>query len=532
MRGFIHVLEAIIIIMIMLTVLVPILSLVPSPHDFDPNKRVAIGKDVLAVLQANETNWLDDAFVRTSLATAFDQSSYQYIFTRKGTPKSLITVGCLCDDAEYTDIQNLLQPFMLNRQNITFFHTQLDKAAMTFPHGTDLIILSGDLGQPQLDGNQSAMQSYLQQGGGILQLRDLSSEAAVGAAYINLFGIEWAGDTPPAAGPLTLVASPTDRYWQLANLIEHVPVYDDQFGSSIGNPPDIFVPASSGWQQTGDGTLGVTVPGVIQVANAEISPIAKSMPVNYTAEIEFTTGSDNAFELFWAPYSVDTGMNQDYIFAGLYKYANTILFEIAINVTGQFNHIHTPITFHPIRLQNNVRYRLRMEREGSSITVIVRNETFVAQETYDLGPAFETVGLGAALGVNDGTFELDNARFFLNPGHVFGDVVPGETVLASGTNPYRAFLQSSDGRPAGIANDAAAGAGRTVWLSAVSGGVSDTDFDRIALFRGAAVWAAGDTEDLVSGSLGGTPSVIPLFDVIAHDMLQPVVLVLKIGTRF
>ena len=154
--------------------------------------------------------------------------------------------------------------------------------------------------------------------------------------------------------------------------------------------------------------------------------------------------------------------------------------------------------------------------QGLAGTQDILFETNALSEFYNIEKYFRHIPSGIDWG--DGQVRLAN---FLDS---------GETVQPTGADTERVVLKGAGaaGSPALIVNSrAVAGQGRTAWLSA---GMEDQEA-RKNILRALFAWAAGDTYDVVPGTVP-EPVSFSLYKTIRGDMVQPVRIVLSLGYIF
>lgn len=234
MKGFIHIVEIVIVILTMFTVVMQLLSTPQMDTDWS---RVALSmkaNDLLYSMEASGINWFDRVQVEKAINGTLNMSNVIYSVELGNVIKPLIRVGCVCyKEGELARVENALSnpAFSINGQPAAFEVANITAADATsppdMPFDFDVIVA--------MDHNISYTNAYryLAKGGGIVEVRDLNLELAGQNAgdmwdvHNRLFGIEWSNLMPgPSSAEITFnaeVASPKSSYYNVYNYFHHIP---------------------------------------------------------------------------------------------------------------------------------------------------------------------------------------------------------------------------------------------------------------------------------------------------------------------
>ena len=187
-RGFLHVIEIVIITLVMFVVILQFTYIPGIPMNYDKTKLIIRGKDILFSLDEKGVNWLNKSSVQEEIDSLLKDTNIIYGLEIRNAIKTPIQVGCLCDGEELAFIETLLKPFTLNRGNISFYVHKIDPPVpgispafsqedATLPLFYDVIV-AFDYGLAE-DGEfdyTNELRNYLSAGKGLVQVRDLDEE--------------------------------------------------------------------------------------------------------------------------------------------------------------------------------------------------------------------------------------------------------------------------------------------------------------------------------------------------------------------
>jgi hypothetical protein len=232
-KGFIHVVE---IIAVVLAVFVLIFQLMNTPAvNTDWSSIVAKNRanDLVYSLEASGVNWFNYDSVWSRINSTVNQSNMIYSVELRNVIKPGIRVGCVCyNSGEFAEVEGALRSpsFSINGQNPDFevFNiTDSGTGKPDMPFDYDVIIV--------MDYNISYTDTYkyLGNGGGVIEVRDLTREIAGGnsgdswAVHTKLFGVNWSVDAPhPSSSAIQFTSfsgSFNTTFYNIQNYFYHIP---------------------------------------------------------------------------------------------------------------------------------------------------------------------------------------------------------------------------------------------------------------------------------------------------------------------
>jgi hypothetical protein len=218
MKGFVHVIEIIIVVLAMFVVLGQLVGTPRIDTDWSAVSMSTKLNDILHSLDAAGLDWFDSVAVKRAINGTLNTSNIIYRVQIKNVLKPQIITGCICyNEGELGEVRAALEnpPVDINGQHPRFvgLHgSSVDNITGEFeggpdlPFGYDVIIV--------MDKNISYNKAfrYLAQDGGIVEVRDLSLGLAgqnanqlpdrMGDVHNKLFGIEYVSAVSPGSNDL------------------------------------------------------------------------------------------------------------------------------------------------------------------------------------------------------------------------------------------------------------------------------------------------------------------------------------------
>jgi len=231
MKGFMHIVEIIIVVLAMFVILV---QLVGTPGIDTDWSRVSLSMkadDLLHSLEASGVDWFNSGQVSAAIKSTLNMSNIIYSVKLANVIKPDIRVGCICfNSGELDEVRNALQnpSFSINGQSPSFSVENITTDDLPFTY--DAIIV--------MDRNISYTNAYkyLANGGGLIEVRDLSLELAgpkenygdEGKIHQLLFGLGYLHDipVPSITGAITFnpqATFPNTTYYNVYNYFAHIP---------------------------------------------------------------------------------------------------------------------------------------------------------------------------------------------------------------------------------------------------------------------------------------------------------------------
>jgi len=232
MKGFMHVIEIVIISLLVIVVIGQLFRSFPSQSAWDRTQLNALSEDILHSMKAAGVQWTDTSSVEGQLSLLLGGTSIIYDLEIQNLPRPSLWVGCLCTTTEYDEFRNMLttttrQWFMLNAMNYSISLERLDPENPDFPLVYDAIIIGA---KPDfLEGSQNLMQKYLATGRGIVEIRHLdAAKIDNDAAQQTVFGLEHdfvpiSGDPGAPTSKVAFNAAPESRYYNVRKYFLAIP---------------------------------------------------------------------------------------------------------------------------------------------------------------------------------------------------------------------------------------------------------------------------------------------------------------------
>lgn len=527
MKGFIHIVEIIIIALVVFVVIVQF-SLVPRvPSEADRVKLRLLAADTLHALDARGLQWQNASAVAQGIEQALGGSAVAYRVELRNAVKSAIRVGCVCSSDELALLQDILEPIQVNHLDISFLIQHLPPPDLANPPA---IPVTNDVtvffSTPLADENTFPPYSYrdpletaLRAGTGVIVARDLdldavsSEELSLFQRYFNLTRpdpLAVAGGDPlqftdPA--PFTL-GNP--RLFAL-----QVPVYYDDFAGQEG-----FAEAAGSWS-LGSGTY--TAAGEPAFAALPGSP-----PANYSVRLNlsFLPEGDHAG---WSPAYQGEG---DWVLAGVDMEGFLVIRNDS--TVFAFRNLAGPLvvgTVYPVEVNVTGRDIAVTAWEGGSPTSLAFRWPVPLAGQYGLLANATTAGQHASFSdfalTLGGTVDLPA---FLDPAEraAIPDGARNDSIL---------LREESTGLPALVANDGIPAAdflpGRSVWLTGgwYDPATGDQEAEGRALLKAAVLWAAGDAFALIPNTVPN-PETVSLITAADGDFFQPLEVLLRLDYVF
>jgi len=277
MKGFMHMVEIIIVMLAMFVVIIQLVGTPPIDTDWSKVSAFMKANDILHTVDASGVDWFNGAQVSSAINGTLNMSNTIYSVKLSNVIKPNMRVGCLCFNAgEFNSVQAALETpgFSINGQTPNMHLENITADEM--PLGYDAIIV--------MDRNISYTNAYkyLANGGGIVEVRDLNNELAgpkenygdEGEVHELLFGIQFSlmGASEPSQDAITFNPSatfPNSTYYGVYKYFSNIPNgtgmkinathYFQNFLSS-GEQMAVIVPSARAlMNQTGTGAPALIV---------------------------------------------------------------------------------------------------------------------------------------------------------------------------------------------------------------------------------------------------------------------------------
>lgn len=548
-RGFLHFIEIIIIILVMFIIILQFTYIPSIPLNFDRTKLILQGHDILFTLEEKGVNWLNRAEIQENISL-FLGDNILYDLKIRNAIKTPLFVGCICNDNEFDEIKSILTPFPLNGELINFSVSKLEVPTIqncgnfeaTLPLFYDAIIMldynwSGNLG---CFGNDpydytNALNIYLKNGKGIVQIRDLDASKLRGEVeapdgvfnnaniYKHFFGIRHNALIQPNQQKIQFTQQPTSRFYPVQKFFHHLPILWEDFEDvPNGEDPVDWVDSNNIW--------GVSNGLYVQINGDGSTQYQKFTVQNLTFSAEVLSGGGGQY-LIWRS---DGLPEQNYFLFGTKALNSNSTAEFKSFVEG------IPNTIASVSVPSIVEgtfYTYKVVVRGDDFEMYIDDELIFDLTNSSLpDPGF--LGFRAEEGIT----LVDDVRVTIPEPYTFSNflLVSEEKVELDDNTSAEIILQEEDGLPALVASkeftvpadfdspegDKAFLKGRTAWLSDGA-----TTSEKVALMKALTVWASGEEYHIIPATVPN-PATITMFKTINQDMFQPLEIIFSLGFVF
>jgi hypothetical protein len=522
MRGFLHIIEIIIISLVMFIIVLQFTFIPPIPGDWPGTKIYLMGNDMLFSLEEKGVSWLDRVELTGEMDALLSGTNIIYDITVENAIKSPILVGCLCSDQETAELKDMLTPFSLNGQKIEFVVNQIDPPGSinffnpVLPLTYDVILLYDyDLGGTNFNYSKE-MRNFLGADKGVIQIRDLDKNKlnytkSWGVIQRDYFELKWNPFILPGTQDIYFSITPNLSFYNIQKYTYNIPIHYEDFDSGTSD----FV--------NGFGSDFQYVNGKFSNSGVAFAKLDREIGDNYVAEFEFnTTGNPSTqFSALWM-LSYQSG---NYYFAGYYNNALVIANNTLFGGTLPYTWVINPATFGEV-------YNIKVTKEGNDVSVKIFNKTSEAEISHTFSNPLPDEDEGLFVYNPAALFTLfDNVRIEFPSEFNFSNFLSvEEQVNVKGNRTERILLkQKGSEAPALIVNDMiekANGFGRTAWLSGGS-----LTLERKNLIKALISWAAGDRYNVAPNTVNN-PLTLSMIKAINIDFYQPVKIIMQLGYVF
>jgi hypothetical protein len=219
-KGFLHVVEALIVILLVFVVLSQFYSIPRSQHVWSEPKLRIMAQDLIYVLEeklVNDEDWFDPVAVETAITGSIPETM-GYTIKSKHDVKPAMAVGCICDNITNFNTINddILQNVTINGFERGFTVVRLFSASfdvLSEPGDYDVLVIFGgmEMTAPQLE----YLQEHLRAGGGVVQYAALTESSVEEVWHTELFNLSWTDSTRPGDSNAEMqISTPPDRAYE------------------------------------------------------------------------------------------------------------------------------------------------------------------------------------------------------------------------------------------------------------------------------------------------------------------------------
>jgi len=241
-KAFIHVVEIVIITLVVFILVVQFSSVPRARADWERAELSALGNDIISVLDARGINWLNGTEVNHSVSQMLEGTSIMHDVTVYNAIKGNISVGCICDDREFSLLRKNLTPFTINGERVEFNVHRIPPTRISFPVVYDVIFLGdGFFSSPTSIAYVTEMKGYLKTGGGLVEIQDFTQESHVGRIQSDVFRLKYGSVSP--SGTLRFTPGPGDRFYSIVKYFHRITNYTGKTYPGLYATPYSFSPS-------------------------------------------------------------------------------------------------------------------------------------------------------------------------------------------------------------------------------------------------------------------------------------------------
>ena len=545
MKGFIHVIEIIIITMVMFIIMLQFTFVPGIPQDFSREKLSLFSNDVLSVLDKGGINWLNRTAIEERMNAVLGNGNLVYDINIRNGIKSPIIVGCICSEIEFSSLGQILTPFSANGQRVEFQFERLkppsqilppafEPADATLPLFYDVIIamdydLAGDTSSGPYDYTQQ-LYSFLGNGKGIVQIRDLdSAELSLaerrGKIQRYFFGTESNLSSIPDGMALDFQVGVNSSYWNIRKYFHGLPAYFEDFDDGTAGG---WVSQSGSWAiQGGRYFQAPSGNGLTHYQGINRSEVA------FSAKINSPSGTGSQFLVWRSGGRTDS----KFYYFGSETIGTTDKISVGYSENGVMQQLaqNTAINLLPDRY-----YEYKIVHSGERVRAFIDNSL-----VFDISSSLFPSGLVGLKISGDGM--ADDVRVGIPDPSSFPNFLgANEKISVSegyGFSDNNIIIEQEDGPPALIANKEFSVpsdidnpltfqstpvflSGRVAWLSNGPDSLENQE-----LIRSLVVWASGDEYHIIQRTTPD-PVIATFVKTIDGDFFQSLEIILKISYTF
>jgi hypothetical protein len=246
-KGFFRILEVVIVAMLVFVTLTQLYSVPKANQPWDVTKLSVMSQDLIYSLDVKGVDWFDKAEVNRTLYDILPKTMGYAVSVRQDV-RPAMRIGCVCSAADYADVGAILADFTLNGIPRDFILTRIAPGTLDFSEASsdyDAILLCES--QSFTDAQVSDAEAYLAEGGGIVELSDLTQPQVDGSRwYGDVMNIQWVSDSVnvPSSRAFFPYMDPNERRYPVQKIFDAVPPAlpsfenFDNFGSETIYPKD------------------------------------------------------------------------------------------------------------------------------------------------------------------------------------------------------------------------------------------------------------------------------------------------------
>ena len=499
MKGFMHIVEVLLIVLLVFFVFSQFASIPRISDDWSRTKLSLMGSDVLRALEMKGTDWFDKTEVEYELNRTLPKNLV-YSVLLENVIKPEIVIGCLCSDSEMNVINDILYPgsFFINDEKVEFEVIGVDDPSELFSLDFDVALVYG---YEDFSINPYPLRNFLNYDRGIVEISD---NPVIDSVQNTTFGLGLSGTT---SGSYEITFSDSSRengkeLNKIYDYFHHIPLFYSSF-ESLGQ-----------WRE--------------ESGKANISDIGKPGP-----SVKLT-GSDclsintliytkfyNSFKRGEIDFDAYLDENAS-LFVGLGEYYASLSTNESSGYDSFYDQSMNPIGSDTSHLTEPWRWNhIKIMAKGNDLML------------YNKGERVAIVPASVSSPSNISFFNLcgeayvDNVRVTHEESYRFGNFLDNENTTQSRGDVNKILLEQEwTDSPACIINYnvEGIGKGRTVWLS------ENPSYDSgyKTLVKSLVSWAAGNKYRVIKANIK-RPVSSRIYKPLNKDMFQNMKISLELG---
>ncbi len=496
MKGFMHVVEILLAVMLLFFVFTQFASIPAARDDWSRVKLSLLANDILQSLEKRGVNWFNGTEMESELNTTLPDNVI-YSLLLENIIKPEIRIGCLCDDSEFSEVEGLLEPgwFEINGESVVFETTQVTEEEM-FSLYYDVVLIYGS---EDLSSHEYAMRNFLAHGKGVVEISD---PEVVDDVHRDIFGMD-NGEKETAGFAVKFSSASTEGGKEINRIYDyftHIPVFHDSFESlrqwSV----------SSGNAEIADtGNPGPSVMLTGSECSSANTLIYTLFYKNFRrGEIDFDVYLTDGSSLFvgFGNYLASLSSSESTGYNSFYDRSMNSIGENSTDLTEPMRWTHVKIVV--------AGGEMKLYEDGEEVAKALGSPDSPSNITL-----FNLCG---------GVY-VDNMRVTFEELHEFRNFLESfENITQAEGDGDRVVLEERGGPHACVVNYNVEGSGRTAWLS----GEGSPDDDYRTLVKSLISWAAGDEYRVIGADIR-RPVASYIYKPLNRDMFQNMKITLELG---
>ncbi|MBI1971998.1 MAG: hypothetical protein HYS53_01730 [Candidatus Aenigmarchaeota archaeon] len=190
-KGYIHTIEMILSVLIVLFALSQFSSLYTRDTPWARNYLSLLSRDVVYTANVLGDDWQNSSFVSSSIGNILFSDAIEYEFGLRNAIKRSVFVGCFCSAAELAELARHLADFDLNERKIDFAVS--DIAAVQDWNSLDVIVYGH---YQNMEADKQKLLDFLKNYKGVILLSGVT-QAQINSDSVlrDVFGLKWVTDS-------------------------------------------------------------------------------------------------------------------------------------------------------------------------------------------------------------------------------------------------------------------------------------------------------------------------------------------------